>query len=123
MNTLNFDKFMQERNKEVIKVTVFGKEYDVLKKIPAIVPVLMARAEATNDKQLATKMVMRAADTMFTPSTVDEFCNNRMCAEDLADLVQRIFNIINGAEEEDETEEYTDEDSRKSVKNDDSRKK
>lgn len=114
---LNFDKFMEEKNEETIKVTVFGNEYYVKSKIPAIVPIMMARSEATADQALATKMVMKAADAMFGTDVVDEFCNKGMSGVDLANLVQMLFKQINGQEiEDDDTEEFTDEDSRKATR-------
>ena len=116
MKVLNFDQFMQEKNHEMIKVTVLGKEYEIKAEIPAIVPVMMARAENANDNQLATKMVMRAADAMFGSSSVDDMCNNGLTANNLADLVQRVFETIqNGNADEEEGQELSDEDSRKPV--------
>lgn len=114
---LNFDQFMQEKNKDMIEVTVLGKIYEVPAEIPAIVPVMMARAESSTDQQLATKMVMRAADAMFGTKAIDEMCANGISAANLATLVEQLFRQINnpGADEEDDSEEYTDEDSRKPV--------
>ncbi len=114
MKVLNFDKFIQEKNHEKIKVTVLGREYEIKAEIPAIVPVMMARAENSNDNQLATKMVMRAADAMFGAAAVDEMCANGMSASNLADLVQRVFQTIqNGEDEDEDAQELSDEDSRK----------
>ena len=62
MKVLKFDQFMKEKNREKIKVEVLGCTYYVTSQIPALVPVMMARAENADDQQLATKMVMRAAD-------------------------------------------------------------
>lgn len=113
---LNFDKFMSEKNRETINVTVHGKEYIVPYEVPAIVPVMMARAETSKDPQLATKMVMRAADAMFGPEAVNEMCSNGLSANDLAELVQKLFQLINGGDDdEDDSEELTDEDSRKAA--------
>ena len=114
---LNFDKFMEEKNGEVIKVPIYGKEYEVQCRIPASVPVMMARAENEMDGQLATKLVMKAADAMFGPKAVDEFCDNGMSANEISDLVQRLFNMINGRDDDDESEELSDEDSKKPTRN------
>ena len=119
---LNFDKFMEEKNGEVIKVTVYGKEYEVQSRIPASVPVMMARAESAMDGQLATKLVMRAADAMFGTKVVDEFCKRGMSANELSDLVQRLFNMINGDDNDDESEELSDEDSKKPTRNKNTKK-
>lgn len=111
---LNFDQFLSEKNKETISVTVFGENYEVPAQIPAIVPVMMARAESTSDPQMATRMTMKAADAMFGEEAVNEMCDNGMSAPDLANLVQQLFKMINGTDDEDDdTEEVSDEDSRK----------
>ena len=111
---LNFDKFISEKKKETITVTVHGKDYAVPMEIPAIVPVMMARAEASLDPQQSTKMIMRAADAMFGSENVDEMCSKGLSASNLANLVQQLFKEINeGSDDEDEDiEEVTDEDSR-----------
>ena len=113
---LNFDKFMEEKNGETVEVTVYGKKYNVACRIPASVPVMMARAENEIDGQLATKLVMMAADAMFGKNAIDEFCRKGMSANELSDLVQRMFGIINGKEEDDEAEELSDEDSKRVVR-------
>lgn len=110
---LNFDKFISEKKKETIAVTVMGREYTVSQEIPAIVPVMMGRAEGEDNQQLATKMVMKAADAMFGAKNVNQMCADGLGARDLATLVQRLFQMIQGTDtEEDDTEELSDDDSR-----------
>lgn len=110
--TLDFDKFLSEKNKETLDVTVFGKVYRVPLMIPAIVPVMMARSEENLDQNESTKMVYRAADALFGEDAVNEMCAKGMAGKDMAELVQSVFNIINGKEEEDdEAQELSDEDS------------
>lgn len=110
--TLDFDKFLSEKNKETLDVTVFGKVYRVPMMIPAIVPVMMARSEENLDQNESTKMVYRAADALFGADAVNEMCAKGMAGKDMAELVQSVFNIINGKEEEDdEAQELSDEDS------------
>ena len=111
------DQFMQEKNNDVIEVTVLGHTYEVPAEIPAIVPVMMARAENSTDQQHATKMVMRAADAMFGTKAVDEMCANGISASSLVTLMEQLFQKINSPvdDENDDSEEYTDEDSRKPV--------
>jgi len=116
MKVLKFDQFMKEKNREQIQVEVFGCTYYVPSQIPAIVPVMMARAENADDQQLATKMVMRAADALFGPKAVDEMCAHGIAASELAELVQQLFKMINGTDDDDdESQELTDEDSRRTV--------
>lgn len=110
--TLDFDKFLSEKNKETLDVTVFGKVYRVPLMIPAIVPVMMARSEENLDQNESTKMVYRAADALFGEDAVNEMCAKGMSGKDMAELVQSVFNIINGKEDEDdEAQELSDEDS------------
>ena len=111
--TLNFDKFMSEKVKEYITVTIFGKEYQVLSAIPATVPVMMARAETVMDGEAQVKLVMQAADTMLGADTVDELCKLGMSAKELSALVQKLFLSINGAEDEDEESQELSDDSGK----------
>jgi hypothetical protein len=112
---LNFDNFMAEKKKETISVTVIGKEYVVPMEIPAIVPVMMARAENANDPTANTRMVMRAADAMFGEANVNQMCADGLSAANLAMLVQQLFKEINegAADDDDEVEELTDDDSRR----------
>lgn len=115
---LNFDKFIQEKNKETIDVTVFGKVYTVKAEVPAIVPVMMARAESESDQQAATKAIIRAADSMFGTKAIDEMCANGISSTALSELVQKLFLMINGADAtDDESEELDDSDSRVAAPN------
>lgn len=108
--TLNFDLFMQEHEKKTIDVIVLGKHYSVPMEIPAIVPVMMARAEESMNPAESTRMIMRSADAMFGKAAVDQMCADGMSAKNLATLVSQLFTEINGASEEDDVQELDDED-------------
>ena len=112
---LNFDLFMQEKKHETMTITIFGKDYEVSLECPAIVPVMMARAEVEKDPKESTRMTMLAADAMIGKENVDELCSKGLSARDLADLIQRIFAEMNKSNAEDEEQELTDEDSRSSA--------
>ena len=99
---LNFDKFMREREHDTIVVTIYGKQYEVCKEVPAIVPVLMARFEGTGDKVQQTKMMMKAADLMLGKKTVDELCSKGMTSKDFGELIQKLFVMCSDAVIEDE---------------------
>lgn len=121
---LNFDQFMSEKKQETIQVTIFGKEYEVPAQVPAIVPVMMARAERTKNPVDNTRMIMFAADALLGNAAVDELCAKGMGTPDLVSLVTMLFQKINGPDdEEDEAEELTDEDSRTPVSGGKSEKK
>ncbi len=110
---LNFDLFMQEKEKKSLDVVVFGDKYTVPMEIPAIVPVMMARAEEGANENEGTKAVMLAADALFGKENVTKMCRKGISASDLATLVQQVFAQINGTDQdEDDTEELSDEESR-----------
>lgn len=117
MKVLNFDKFYEETEHEKIEVVVHGETYTIDSAIPAIVPIIMARAEETNDSTIATKAILRAADTMFGKENVDKMCESGMTAPALVQLMQKLFAMINGedGDDDDGSQEITDEDSRKAV--------
>lgn len=110
--TLNFDNFMTEKKQEPILVTVFGKEYPVKPEIPAIVMVTLARSNDKNISEFeATQMMIRAGDTLFGKSVMNEFCNKGMQASQLIELIKMVFEVINGKDVDgDDVEEISDED-------------
>ena len=59
---LEFDTFMQEAKGENLTVRVGGKDYSVPPKIPAIVPLMMARAEKLADLHGGGCAVWRKGD-------------------------------------------------------------
>ena len=118
---LNFDKFISEKTADTIELTIFGNTFEIPAVIPAIVPVMMARAE--DDPATGTKMIMRAADIMFGKDRVNDMCEKGMTAGELADLVQRVFLMINGNDEDDDSEELSDEDEYKPADGDKNGKK
>lgn len=124
--TLNFDKFLSEAKRDTITVTVYGKEYEVPDKVPAIVPLSMARAEKLADhssrQQAQVKMIVEAAEAFFGRKALDEIVAKGMSSNELSDLVNQLFLKINGQEEEDEGQELSDEDSRSILPGDSEKK-
>ena len=111
--TLNFDKFIEEKKNDPIVITVLEREYEVEPRIPAIVPVMMARAEDDMSAADSSKLVLKAADAMFGRKAVDQMCADGLSTEALGLLVQKTFAMINGEDEDEDTQELSDEDSRK----------
>lgn len=110
---LDFDLFMREKKHETMTVKLFGENYEIPMEVPAIVPVLMARAEMSMDEQQNTVMIMRAADAMFGAETVDKLCAKGMTSRELAALVMKLFSEFSGVNtEDDDVQEVDDEDSR-----------
>lgn len=92
--TLNFDNFMAEKNAEMIEVTVYGKKYKVKRQIPAIVPIMMARANEGTERSEVMLSILRAGDIMFGKDAIDTFCEKGMSSDMLAELIQQTFNLI-----------------------------
>lgn len=110
--TLNFDNFMTEKKQEPIKVTVFGKEYDVKPEIPAIVIVTLARTNETSLSESETAMmILNAGDEMFGKDTINEFCAKGMRADQLVNLIKMVFDLINGKDVDGDTVEELDDES------------
>ena len=110
---LEFDKFLSEAKGDTIDVTIYDKVYKIKARIPAIVPLMMARAEELADQSSRnaeyTRMIFKAADAIFGKDNMTEIAGNGMSVDELSLLIQKVFNLINGTEEdEDEEEELAD---------------
>lgn len=123
---LEFDKFLSEANEEKLTIRVHGKAYEVPCRIPAIVPLMMARAaklaDQTSRNSAYSEMIFSAADALFGRDAAMEICASGLYADDLALLVRKVFDLINGVEDDEENEELTDEDSRSSLPGDSAKK-
>ncbi|MBQ7487536.1 MAG: hypothetical protein IJT77_08605 [Clostridia bacterium] len=117
-NILDFDLFLKEKEHRTLMVRILGEEYSIPATIPAIVPLKMARAERLRDMGLRnaeyTRLIFEAADAMFGEKQVDRFAD-RISAQELALLIQKCFEWINGSPEAQEGELLTDEQSRSSL--------
>ncbi len=96
---LDFDLFLRETRKKPLTVRVYGEDLPVPPGIPAMVPVLMARSEHMEDAE-AAKLVVEAAFSLFTREKVEWMCQMGMTAEQLAELVQQTFRLIEGRAED-----------------------
>lgn len=109
---LNFDRFISERKSEYIEVTAFGKTYNVKKEIPAIVPIMLARAgEDVNNQEIGLSM-MKAGDVMFGKDAIDEMCAAGATVSELGQLFRMVFSMVSGQDidgDDLDDEEYDDE--------------
>ena len=98
---LDFDNFLMEKKEEPIEIRVYGKTYHVKPAVPAIVPVMMARANESPDENdtVSSVLVLKAGDAMTT--------------EELGTLIRQTFDLINGKGIDDDTETLSDEDGMK----------
>ena len=112
---LEFDKFLSEAKGDTIDVTVYDKTYKIKSRIPAIVPLMMARAEELADQSFRnaeyTRMIFKAADAIFGKDNMTEIAGKGMSVDELSLLIQKVFNLINGEEEDDDEEEELSDDS------------
>jgi len=119
MKTLEFDRFLEETRQEQLQVVVRGQTFTCPLRLPALVPLRMARAQQMeNDERRETEyrnLVFEAADQLFGPREMDRICALGLSAQEVALLIQKVFEVINGREEP-EGEELSDEDSRRSVR-------
>ena len=106
--TLDFDQFYSEQAEDIIEVTWMGEKLTVKKAVPASLPIMMARSELT-DGENATTYIYRAADEMLGKDKVDALCRKGATAKGLASLINKLFEMINGSDdEEDEIQEGSD---------------
>jgi len=112
---IDFDLFMREHDRATMDVVVFGETYTVPCEIPALVPIMMARAEESDSDVDSTRMIMKSADALFGKENVDKMCAKGLTAREIALLVGKVFSAINGTDEEEDAQELDDESGRKQV--------
>ena len=112
---LDFDLFMREHDHVMMDVVVFGDTYTIPCQIPAVVPIMMARAEESEEEVDSTRMIMKSADALFGKENVDKMCAKGMTAVDIAQLVGKVFSMINGKDDDGDAQELDDESGRKQV--------
>ena len=115
---LDFDRFLQEKNKERLSIKVYGKEYTFPPAMPAMVPLRLGRAADEMDSILETKITIQALDSLLGKDNVDELCQKGMTVPEFRLLAKKVFGMINGTlhvDDEDGAQEMSDEDSRRPV--------
>lgn len=109
-NIRNFDAMIAEMNHETIAFTMFGKTYEIEKRMPATVPLELARYE--DEDNVPNGVLFRAANNIFGRETLRELCAHPQFTVDvLSELLKWAFDAINGKEEDArEMEEMTEDD-------------
>lgn len=100
---LDFDRFLAEKVKDTIEVVVYGRKLEIRNEIPAIVPIMMARANEEGGN--ANLSVFKAADIMFGKENVNALCEAGMTASEFTELLQSVFQMINGKSDDDDEDE------------------
>lgn len=104
----NFDAFISEMNRETVSFTIFGKTYEIEKRMPAVIPLELSKYD--DDDGIPSKVLFKAANNIFGKKILDELCVNPLFTTDvLAELVKWAFEAINGGGDS-EPEEITEDD-------------
>jgi len=93
---IDFDRFLAEKKQTYITVKVYGKEYQIKDEVPALVPILLARAGESANKSLIGDAIMRAGDIMFGKDAITELCNKGMSAQEMGALIRTVFSRVSG---------------------------
>lgn len=102
----NFDAMIAEMNHETISFTMFGKTYEIEKRMPALIPLELSKYD--DDESIPAKVIMKAARNIFGRAILDELCAHpQFTTEVLNSLVSWAFTAINGGDEPDEPEAVT----------------
>lgn len=105
--TLDFDRFMAEKACEYVAVKVYGRLCRVRREIPALLPMLLARAAEISPEEMGRAM-LRTGDMLFGPEQMDEFCRQGMTAGEMTALVERTLALICGKPEAGDAETLED---------------
>lgn len=106
----NFDAFISEMKCETIPFEIFGKTYHIKKRVPAVIVLEMAKHEDSDS--LPNSLVFKAANQIFGEKILAELCKHPdFTVEVLSEMIKWAFSAINGAADEEEMQEITEEDS------------
>ena len=97
-NYLDFDAFLREAEKTMMKIRVLGKEYEVKPELPALIPMKLARAQEGMSEEETVRMYLQSADAIFGKEAIDEMCEKRLTTPELAELVKQTVALIRGEE-------------------------
>lgn len=98
--TLDFDRFLSEKRQEYVTVNVFGESYRVKREIPALLPLMLARAGEEDARPVLGRTLLQAGEILFGAETLRGFALRGMSAGEMAELVERTLALICGVEEE-----------------------
>ena len=94
-NVRNFDAMISEMNHETIAFQIFGKTYEIEKRMPALIPLELARYD--DDAAIPLRVLFRAARSIFGEDTLNELCKHpEFSADVLSKLIAWAFDAING---------------------------
>ena len=107
-NTKNFDAMIAEMNHETVSFTIFGKTYEIEKRMPATIPLELSLYD--DEDGVPSRVIFKAARNIFGEKILNELCKHpQFSVEVLNELVKWAFEAINGSEA-DEPDEVTEDD-------------
>lgn len=97
----NFDKFIAELKHETASFAMFGKTYTFEKKMPAVIPLQLAKYGDEDD--IPPRIIFQAARQIFGENTVKELeAHPAFSLDVLTELIRWAFDVINGKDESEE---------------------
>ena len=99
---LSLDSFLQEASGDTLTVRLMGRDYEVRKAIPAIMPLRMVQAEQLEETEKGTEMmriIARTGEILFGEKSFREILETGITMDELALVIRRIFGRISGDDE------------------------
>ena len=91
----SFDSFISEMKHETASFEMFGKTYEFEKRMPALIPLELARYD--DEEDIPPNIMFRAAYVIFGKATIDDLCKHPgFDTEVLNELLKWAFVVING---------------------------
>lgn len=91
----SFDSFISEMQHETVSFEMFGKTYEFEKRMPALVPLELAKYDT--DAVIPRAVLNRAALQIFGEKTLSDLCAHPAFTIDVLDeLIRWAFQVING---------------------------
>lgn len=93
----SFDSFISEMKHETASFEMFGKTYEFEKRMPATLPLELARYD--DEEGIPTRILAKSAYAIFGKATIDELCKHPdFDFKVLNELLKWAFDVINGKE-------------------------
>lgn len=93
----SFDSFISEMKHETASFEMFGKTYEFEKRMPAILPLELARYD--DEDGIPPRVMFKSAYAIFGKATIDDLCKHPgFDLEVLGELLKWAFDVINGKE-------------------------
>ncbi len=103
----DFDDMLRETQYDTVTIRVYGKDYSIPARMPAIIPLLMARHEG--DPIMTRKVSLFSAEKLFGDQTILEWtANPDFTLEHLDAILRETFVLIYGPPDAEPEEQIED---------------